>query len=57
MKKVQNVKQLGTEVLREVSTVLEDVKSKKTQELIDDLILTCRATQGIGDSLSTNRSL
>ena len=48
MGKVQHVKQLGAEVLREVASEVEDVKDKKTQELIDDLILTCRATQGMG---------
>ncbi len=48
MGKVRNVKQLGAEVLREVAKDVEDVKSKETQELIDDLILTCKATEGMG---------
>ncbi len=48
MGKVRNVHQLGSPVLREVAKVVDDVKSKETQELIDDLILTCRATQGMG---------
>ena len=48
MGKVRNVHQLGSEVLRVVAKVVDDVNSKETQELIDDLILTCRATQGVG---------
>ena len=48
MGKVRNVKQLGAEVLREIAKEIEDVKGQETQELIDDLILTCRATQGMG---------
>ncbi len=48
MGKVRNVKQLGAEVLREVAKEIEDVKEQETQELIDDLILTCRATEGMG---------
>ncbi len=48
MGKVRNVKQLGAEVLREVAKDVEDVKEQETQELIDDLILTCRATEGMG---------
>jgi peptide deformylase len=48
MGKVRNVHQLGSNVLREVAEMVEDVKSKEIEELIDDLILTCRATQGVG---------
>ncbi len=48
MGKVRNVHQLGSEVLREVAKKVDDIESKETQELIDDLILTCRSTQGMG---------
>jgi len=48
MGKVQNVHQLGSEVLRVVAKVVDDVKSKETQDLINDLMLTCIDSQGMG---------
>ncbi|SFV66295.1 Peptide deformylase [hydrothermal vent metagenome] len=46
--RVRSVAQLGAEVIRKVATKVDDIESKETQELIDDLILTCIDSQGMG---------
>jgi len=46
--KVREVVQLGKPVLREVAREVEDIKSEEIQNLIDDLILTCIDSQGMG---------
>jgi len=42
------ISQLGSDVLRCVAKEVEDVTSRETQTLIDDLIFTCKANQGLG---------
>ncbi len=45
---VREVVQLGKPVLREVAREVEDIESEEIQNLIDDLILTCIDSQGMG---------
>ena len=45
---IRAIAQLGAEVMRKVAIPIEKIKSKETQELIDDLLLTCIDSRGMG---------
>ncbi len=45
---VRNIAQLGAEVIRQVATPVEEIESQETQALIEDLLLTCIDSQGMG---------
>jgi len=42
------IAQLGADVIRQVASEIEEIKSKDTQTLIDDLLLTCIDSRGMG---------
>lgn len=45
---VRAIAQLGADVIRQVATKIDDIKSEETQKLIDDLMLTCIDSRGMG---------
>ncbi|HHS93668.1 MAG TPA: peptide deformylase [Campylobacterales bacterium] len=45
---VRTIAQLGAEVIRQVASEVEEIESKETQTLIDDLLLTCIDSRGMG---------
>ena len=45
---VRAIGQLGADVIRQVAKPIEDIERKETQELIDDLLLTCIDSRGMG---------
>lgn len=46
--RVKSVELLGAEVIRQVATEVEAIESEETQELIEDLLLTCINSRGMG---------
>jgi len=45
---VKAIAQLGADVIRQVASEVEEIESKETQTLIDDLLLTCIDSRGMG---------
>ncbi|HHD75362.1 MAG TPA: hypothetical protein ENK95_00900, partial [Campylobacterales bacterium] len=45
---VRTIAQLGAEVIRQVANEVKEIQSKETQDLIDDLLLTCIDSRGMG---------
>ena len=45
---VRSIALLGAEVIRQVASEIEEIESEETQTLIDDLLLTCIDSQGMG---------
>jgi len=46
--RVRNIALLGADVIRQVATEVEEIESKETQALIEDLLLTCINSRGMG---------
>jgi len=46
--KIRKIVQLGRPILRKIAKEVEDIKSQEIQNLINDLILTCIDSQGMG---------
>ena len=46
--KVREIVQLGKDVLRKVATEVKNIEAQEIQDLINDLILTCIDSQGMG---------
>jgi len=48
MSKSLGIAQLGSEIIRSKASVVTDIKSKKVQDFIDDLLYTCKEQKGMG---------
>ena len=48
MTKLLEIYQLGSDVIREVAQVVEDVQSDEIKQLIEDMIYTCNHLNGVG---------
>jgi len=46
--RVRNIVLLGADIIRQVATEVEAIESKETQALIEDLLLTCIDSRGMG---------